>query len=200
MCLPWCIFHTVQIQTNVPYLRMTYGPPFLEKHGDAFQQSFPCDIPPHTLAPPRPRRGWMYNIPHFWDSKRLQYSVPRNLVRSADCHRVLPKSFYAGLGMVRYVLLRKYLGTILSILPTPNDNTLAWNWAQRRQLRLPKTFQLRRPAKSVPVAPFGDWRLPLFPISSNGNWHSQLAPWLTPLRFRKYSLNPEGEDQGGDTP
>ena len=59
--------------------------------------------------------------------------------------------------------------------------------------------QMWRPAQPVPIAPFGDWRLPLIPLPSNGYRHSQLAPWLTPLRLSEDSPNPEGEDQGGKT-
>ena len=95
-----------------PYVQTTYVLPLVGKHGDAFQSSSPCDLPPHAPAPLRPCRGQTQKSAHFRDSKRLRYSVPRHLVGSADYHRFFPQIFYVGLGMVRYVLLLKHLGTI----------------------------------------------------------------------------------------
>ena len=46
-----------------------------------------------------------------------------------------------------------------------------------------------------PAESFGDWHLPLLPPPTNGNRHSKLAPWLTPLRLSEDFLNTEGEDQ-----
>ena len=102
--------------------------------------------------------------------------------------------------MVRYVLLRKHLGTILSIVFIPNNTTLAWNWPRRGHLQHPTICQLQRPAQPLPVATFGDRRLPFLPPPLNGNRESQPAPWLTPSRFSEEFPNMEGKDQGGETP
>ena len=95
------------------------------------------------------------------------------------------KSFYVGLVMVQYVLLRKRLGIIPSILLVPDANALLWNIPRLGHLRTTTIFQLRRPAKPDPVAPFGDRRLPLLPLPLNENRHSQPSPWSTPSRFSK---------------
>ena len=86
---------------------------------------------------------------------------------------------------------------IPSIVLAPNATALACNRPQRGHLRPTTIFQLRRPGKPDPVSPFGDWHLPLLPLPSNGNRHSQPAPWSTPLWFRKYYLDLEGEYLGG---
>ena len=75
-----------------------------------------------------------------------------------------PQKLYLGLGMVRYILLRKHLGTILSIFPIPDDTASTWNWPQRWHIWLPTIWQLRRPEKQVPFAPFVDWGLSLLPF------------------------------------
>ena len=176
------------------YVRTTYGPPFVGNHGDTFRRSSLCDLPPQAPAPKIPLRGKIKKIPRCQDSKQLRSSVPRHLFGSADCHRFFPQSFYVGLVMVQYFLLRKHLGTILPISPIPDDTYSAWNWPRRGHLRLPTIYQPRRPPKSVPVAPFGDQRFPILPIPANENHHYQPAPWITPLIFIEDSPNPEGED------
>ena len=151
--------------------------------GDAFRRSSPCDLPPLTPASPRPCRRRIQKSPPFRDSKRIRSSVPLHLVGSADCHRVFPKSFYVGLGMVQYILLRKHLGAIPSIFFIPDNTVSEWNRPRLGHLQIPTIFQMRRPAQPVPFTPFGDRRLPLLPLPSNGNRNSQPAPWLTPFQF-----------------
>ena len=51
-----------------------------------------------------------------------------------------------------------------------------------------------------PAESFGYRRLPLLPPPTNGNWHSQPTPWLTPSRLREDFPYNEGEDKGGETP
>ena len=53
------------------YVQTTYGPPLVEKHGDTFQLSSPCNLLPHAPASQRPHRGRIQKSPPFWDSKRL---------------------------------------------------------------------------------------------------------------------------------
>ena len=178
----------------------TYGPPFVGNQGDAFRRSSLYDIPPLAPAPPRPRRGHIQNIPPCWDKKRLQSSVPHHIAGSEDSHWVFRQSFYVGLVIVQYVLLRKHLGTIPSNIFIPDNTSSAWNRPQQGNLRHLTICQLRRLTQPVPALPFGDRCLPLLPPPLNGNWHSQLAPWLTPLRFSKEFPDMEGEDQGGKTP
>ena len=147
------------------YVRTTYGPPFVGQHGDAFRRSSPCDLPPLEPDSPRPCRGSIQEIPPCRDSKRLRSFVPRHLVGSANCHQVSPQRFHIGLGMVRYLLLRKHLGTIPPIVFIPNKTASACNMPRRGHLRLPKICQLQRPAQSVPVSLFGDRRLPILPLT-----------------------------------
>ena len=63
-----------------------------------------------------------------------------------------------------------------------------------------KICQLRRPAQPVPAKTFRDWRLPLLPHPTNGNRHSQPAPWTTPSQRSEDFLDTEGEYQGGEIP
>ena len=121
-------------------------------------------------------------------------SLGRPIVIGFACKR-----FYVGLGMVQCVLLQTHLGMIPLIVLVPDAAALAWNRPRRGQLRHTEIYHLRRPSKPYPVAPFGDWRLPLRPLPSNRNWHSQPAPWSKSSQFREYRLNSEGEDQGGKT-
>ena len=164
-----------------PYVRMSYRPPFVGKQGGALQSSSPCDLPPHKPATKRPCRGQIQKIPPFWDRKRLQSSVPCHLVGSANCHRVFPQKLPRRLRYGAMILLRKHLGMIPLILLIPDATDLAWNLPQRGHLRLTTICQLRRPTKPDPVAPFGDLRLLLLPLPSDGNRDSQPAPWSTPL-------------------
>ena len=82
------------------------------------------------------------------------------------------KSFYVGLCMVRYILLRKHLGTIPPIVLIPEKSASAWNRPRWVHLRPTTICHICRPDKPDPVAPFGDWRLPLLPLPSDGNRHS----------------------------
>ena len=85
------------------HVRKSYGPTFVRKHEDAFRRYSLCDLPPHKPATPRPRRGQFWKIPPCWDRKRLRSSVPRHLVRMADCYQVFPKNL---LRRLRYGALR----------------------------------------------------------------------------------------------
>ena len=105
--------HIYSVRNNSrPYVRTTYGPPFAGKHGDAFRHSSLCDLPPHEPAPTRPCRGRIQKSPPCQDRKRLQSSVPRHLVGSADFHRVFPQK----------LLRRLMYGAIHFITQTPRDD------------------------------------------------------------------------------
>ena len=90
--------------------------------------------------------------------------------------------------------------TIPSTVFTPDNTDLEWNPPRRGNLQHPTVCKMWRPAQPGPAAPFGYRRLPLLPPPSNGNRHSQLAPWLTPSQFSEDFPNTEGEYQGGKTP
>ena len=102
--------------------------------------------------------------------------------------------------MVQYVLLRKHLGTIPSIVFIPDNTALVYNRPRQGHLQHPTIYQLRRPEQPVTASPFGDQYLPLLPPPSNGNRNSQPAPWLTTSRFSENFPGTDGEDQGGKTP
>ena len=114
--------------------------------------------------------------------------------------RFYHKIFYIWLGMLRYVLLRKHLGTILLIVLVPNVTASSWNRSRRGYLWPTKICHLWRPAKPYPIVSFGDRRLLLLYLLSNGNRNYQLAPWSTPSGFSKYYLNSDGEYQGVKNP
>ena len=152
---------------------------------DAFRRSLLCDLPPHAPATMRPRRCLVQKNSLCRDSKDIRSSVPNHLVGSAYWHLVFLQIFYVGLCMVQCVLLRKHLGTILLIFPIPDDTASEYNWPRRGHIELPTIYQLRRPVKSIPVAPFGDRHLPLLPLSLNRNRNSLPSPWFTPFRFSK---------------
>ena len=145
---------------------MTYGPPFVGNHGDAFRRSSLCDLPPLAPAYPSPRIGRIQNIPPFRESKRLGSSVPRHLVGSENFHQVFSQSFYVGLCMVRYILLRKHLGTISSICLHPRQHFLGMESAATRTPLTPDNipaaetcatstrFTLRRSAPPSPPPSF----------------------------------------------
>ena len=102
----------IYLPSRRPYVHMSYRTPFVGKHGDAFQRSSPCGLTPHKPATLRPRRGKIRNIPPCRDRKRLQSSVPRHLVGSADCRSILPQK----------LLRRLRYGEILITTKTPRDD------------------------------------------------------------------------------
>ena len=81
------------IEIGRTYNRFTdRRPPAVGKLRDALRHSSPCDLPPTTLAPPRPRGGRDQKSPPCWDNKRLRIHVPRHLADLADCCRVFSKA------------------------------------------------------------------------------------------------------------
>ena len=183
-----------------PYVRTTYGTPVVGKNRDAFRRSSLCDVPPLLPSHPKTRRGRIQKSPPCWDRKRLRHSVLCNLIGPTNCHWVSPQISYISLGMVRCILLKKHLGTIPSIFLTLSNTALAWNRPWQGHLRHLTICQMWRPTQPVLAASFGDQRPPLLPPTTNGNRHSQPAPWLTPSGFSEEFLDTLGEDQGGENP
>ena len=85
------------------YIRTLYRPPFVGKHGDAFQHTYLCGLPPHKPATTRPRRGRIWKIPPCQYHKRIRSFIPHHLVRSAHFHCIFPQNL---LQILRYGMIR----------------------------------------------------------------------------------------------
>ena len=84
------------------------------------------------------------------------------------------------IGMVRFIYLRRHLGTIPPSFFLTDTATLAWDRQRQGHIRQSTICQLRRSAQGAPVTPFGDRRrLPLQDLGDE-NQSDEPKPWPTP--------------------
>ena len=128
-------------------------------------------------------------------SDHLSHTIsPGSLVVIGFCHKIIRR-----ISMVWYVLLRKHLRTIPSIILIPDATASEQNRPQQGHLRHIKICQLPRPAKPEPAAPCRYRRLPPLPLPSRGNHNTQPTPWFKPTGLIKDTPNLEQEDHEGET-
>ena len=122
---PWVIFNCNFFHHGSTYKRRTYrGPPVVGKHGDAFWQSSPCDLPPTALAPLRPHGGRNRKSPPCWDNKRLGLYVLHNIVDLVGCCRFFPPK----------LLCKPRYGAFQLFAKTPRDDPTEYPTHQHRCL------------------------------------------------------------------
>ena len=178
------------------------GLTFGGNHGYIFGRSYPCGVPPHITASPRPWIGRLWKIPPCWEHKRLQSPVLWHLIWKSGCHRFFTTKLLCRLSMVQCVILRQHLRTILFIVLVPAAIASACNRPGKRHLRYMTTFHLPRPAQSDPSAPFRYRRFPPLHLTSMGKRHPQRMPWFIyePSWFIEDPPDSEQEDHKVETP
>ena len=102
-------------------------PTLVCSHGDAFRRSSPCNLPPHRKATP---------TAHLAETASGSDHPSGTISSGSSAPRVFStNASYVGL-VVYYVLLRKRLPTIPSIILVPDNTALAWDHPRRVHLRI----------------------------------------------------------------
>ena len=86
------------------------------------------------------------------------------------------------IGMVRFIYLRKHLGTTPPSFFLTNIATLAWDRPRRGHIRQSTICLLRRSAQAAPDTPFGDRRRLLLHDLEDENRSHEPKTWPTPLQ------------------
>ena len=121
------------------------------------------------------------------------------------------------IGMVRFIYLRKHLGTIPPSFFLTHIATSAWDRPRRGHIQKSTISQLQRSAQAAPVTPFGDRRRLLLQDLGDENrsnepktwpttWQRNIdfgnsaeqttALWKTPLRWDGKIFKAKNKDQG----
>ena len=91
-----------------------------------------------------------------------------------------PPKLLSRIGMVRFIYLRKHLGTILPSFFLTDIAASAWDRPRQGHIRKTTIHQLRRSAEAAPDTPFGNWRRLLLLAIENKTRSHEPKTWPTP--------------------